>query len=156
LFSQVKTDDDDVEEEINFGAMEPEPEPEIEPKTADTPEPPKEASEPVTPPPQPEVATEKAVPEPAKAKSYGASLFGIEDAEAVVVAASEDTAAASSSSEEEESTPAKVSMSTGEAIFADLPAVPDIGSTGATLFGMSDESAKVGRRKSRITGSDDF
>ena len=34
-------------------------------------------------------------------------------------------------------------MSTGDAIFADLPTVPNIGSTGASLFGMSDESAKV-------------
>jgi hypothetical protein len=36
-----------------------------------------------------------------------------------------------------------VQMSTGEALFADLPTVPDMNSTGATLFGMSDESAKV-------------
>lgn len=52
-----------------------------------------------------------------------------------------------SKSDSEDEEPAKkmeaVQMSTGEALFADLPAVPDMHSTGATLFGMSDESAKV-------------
>jgi len=39
--------------------------------------------------------------------------------------------------------PEATQMSTGEALFADLPTVPDMNSTGASLFGMSDESAKV-------------
>ena len=50
---------------------------------------------------------------------------------------------ASSSEDEEEQKVEMPTMSTGEAIFADLPSVPNIGTTGASLFGMSDESAKV-------------
>ena len=32
-------------------------------------------------------------------------------------------------------------MSTGAAIFSDMPSVPDIKSTGAAIFGVSDDSA---------------
>ena len=33
-------------------------------------------------------------------------------------------------------------MSTGDAIFADLPAMPELASTGAAIFGMSEDSGK--------------
>lgn len=86
------------------------------------------------------------ISEPAKPKSFGASLFGIEDDQIVPPKPAYVEPESSSGEEEEDETPKKVEMpqmSTGEAIFADLPSVPNIGSTGATLFGMSDESAKV-------------
>ncbi len=58
----------------------------------------------------------------------GAALFGGGDAD--------------ESSDDEDKPAASAKMSTGDAIFADLPAVPDYNSTGANLFGASEESAK--------------
>jgi len=82
--------------------------------------------------------------ESGKSKSIGASLFGVEDEQVIAArAAVIEPDMESSSTEEEEEKVEMPQMSTGEAIFADLPSVPNIGSTGATLFGMSDESAKV-------------
>ena len=83
--------------------------------------------------------------ESAKPRSIGASLFGVEDDQVIAARAAviEPDMESSSTEEEEEKKVEMPQMSTGEAIFADLPSVPNIGSTGATLFGMSDESAKV-------------
>jgi len=85
----------------------------------------------------PDLPTEKLVPEPvpepvsepAKPKSYGASLFGVEDEPVVAAAASipaENEFENELSSSDVEEEPAKVempTMSTGEAIFADLVSV---------------------------------
>ena len=93
-----------------------------------------------------------------KANSIGASLFGGID-EPVAVC-TEDTGIEypdsvtankvtdynqkpeSSNSSSEGATPQKPAMSTGDAIFADLPTMPEVTSTGAAIFGMSEESAK--------------
>ena len=88
-----------------------------------------------------------------KANSIGASLFGGTD-EPVAVSAEEPESApsnriddfnhkaTSSSSSSEANTPQKPPMSTGDAIFADLPAMPEVASTGAAIFGMSEDSGK--------------
>ena len=160
----------EAEVPIDFGAKEPEPEPEPEPEIESKPEPePVEAeveeiveatkeegfgeifSKQITTDLEPELSENNVdqdipISEPAKPKSFGASLFGIEDDQIVPPKPAYVEAESSSGEEEEDETPKKVEMpqmSTGEAIFADLPSVPNIGSTGATLFGMSDESAKV-------------
>jgi hypothetical protein len=154
----------EAEVPIDFGAKEPEPEPEPEIESKPEPEP-VEAEEiveatkeegfgeifskQITTDLEPELSENNQdipISEPAKPKSFGASLFGIEDDQIVPPKPAYVEPESSSGEEEEDETPKKVEMpqmSTGEAIFADLPSVPNIGSTGATLFGMSDESAKV-------------
>ena len=83
-----------------------------------------------------------------KANSIGASLFGGAE-DPVTVSANETDYLESnfnqktaSSSSSESNTPQKPPMSTGDAIFADMTETPQVVSTGATIFGMSDESAK--------------
>ena len=152
-FNEAK---DEADVELDFGTKDPEPEqPDVEVQQ------PKEEgfgqifNKPITPPSEPELAVamvdpdipmDQQVPEPVKPKSYGASLFGVEDEPVIATAAADFEPEAVTSSGDESDEPAAVerpTMSTGEAIFADLPAMPNIGSTGATLFGMSEESGKV-------------
>lgn len=85
-----------------------------------------------------EVVAEEPVKEKEKASvigGMGAALFGTSDLpmEGSVVQSPPSLDA-------EDERPGK--MSTGDAIFADIPAVPDYRSTGATLFGGSEESAQ--------------
>ena len=89
-----------------------------------------------------------------KANSIGASLFGGTE-EPVSVSANDaddyldsqkindfNHKAASSSSSSENNTPQKPPMSTGDAIFSDMPSVPQVASTGAAIFGMSEDSGR--------------
>ena len=95
-----------------------------------------EVKKPPTPPSSPE--SEVKAPEPIG--GLGASLFGTSDAP---MAGGEGKVtmfgAPSDSDSDDEGYAAKVS--TGDAIFADIPAVPEYNSTGANLFGASEEAA---------------
>ena len=92
------------------------------PKAASAPEPETPAS---TPSPVEEQAPANKVP-----GGLGAALFGTSDEPM------------EGSSNIEVGAPKAPQLSTGVAIFADMPSVPDYNSTGASLFGASEESAQ--------------
>ena len=83
----------------------------------------------------------KESPEPAAIGGLGAALFGTSDAPMEGAAPGGTGANIFADLPSEDSEPDLKQVSTGDAIFSDIPSVPDYKSTGASIFGASEESA---------------